>query len=283
MCLTNKNTRKRAISLSCILLQIFISKFIIAQTNSKSLENLSVLDSILPPYNIGIQIQASLLPRGNIITTEGNYRLQSRLQSSYSLGLNYQVNLDYAWSMIYGLHVNLNKSNYFLHIPDSELKGFLSTSGAPQIEDKEVYFRLAIPVQLAHSLAHSKKGFYSIKGGVKLNYSGFSNDERITVRLADSNFQLKTIFYGDFTSNNNKKPWVTFLGGVSKNLYLKNRGLFSIDLYIELSRTRFIKGDYQITVPNQPATKGMYSVTGSCIGVSLQYIFPLSKKKFSLQ
>lgn len=204
MSLVHCYKRKRIISLSFFLMLTFIAKFALTQSANRSFKNPSDIDSVLPLYRLGIQIQASILPKGNIITTGGNYSLQSRLQSSYGLGINYQANVDNAWSMIYGLQINLTQSNYFLHIPDSDLSGFLSTAGAPQIEDKQVYFRIGIPIQLSYGFAYNKTGFYNFKGGLKLNYSGFSNDERITVRLADSNFQLSTIFKGILRAITNK-------------------------------------------------------------------------------
>lgn len=267
-------------SLSLIFLNLIYANFVLAQQPEKRFQKELVLDSILPHYDIRFQIQASLLRNANIINLQGKYSLQSRQQSAYSAGLHYQLNLDSSLNIEYGFEVNFTSSNYYLHIPDSELPGFLSTSGAPQIEDKQVYYRIAIPVSLSRKIAHTKQGFYSLQAGIKFNYSGFSNDETTSVQLGDSSFQLTTIFRGEFQSNNNKKPWITFFGAISKNFYLRNRGLLALGLSLELSRTKFIKGSYQIIIPNQLESIGEYSVTGSGIGLSMQYIFPKKGKKY---
>ena len=255
-----------------------LSQYTVKKQELSSLKPLAK-DSLPPAYRIGIEIQASMLPKGSINTITGNYRLQSRGQSSFSLGLCYEGILDKAFHLSYGLQVNLINSHYYLHIPDRDLPGFLSTKGAPQIEDKQAYFRVGLPVLVSYHFAQRKKSDYAIKTGLKLNYSGFSSDESVTTRLADTNYQFHTIFNGDFTSNNNQKPWVTFIVGLEKSLYLKNSGVLSIQLFAELGRTRFIKGTYQISVPNQVPATGAYAVSGSSFGLGVQYAMARYRKK----
>lgn len=93
----------------------------------------------LKEHNISIQIRAGIQPLPPIKTFEGDYHLQSTRQTSFSAGFNYQINRDSLWEISTGIDVILNRSHYFLHIPDEDLKGFLSTGGAPQIENKEVF------------------------------------------------------------------------------------------------------------------------------------------------
>jgi hypothetical protein len=265
------------------LLLLALSTAALSQTTAKKHElsssKLLAKDSVPPAYLIGVEMQASILPKGIISTIEGNYHLQSRIQSSFSLGLNYEVILDNSFNMTYGLQVNLTNSNYYLHIADNQLPGFLRTKGAPQIEDKQNYFKVAFPVLISYHFPYSKTSDYAIKAGLKLNYSGFSGDERVTTQLADTNYQFYTIFNGAFTSNNNQKPWVTYIGAIAKSLHLKNGAVLSIQLLAELGRTRFIQGNYQIIVPNQLPTTGAYSVPGSSFGIGVQYAIARSRKK----
>lgn len=268
-------TRKRIYSLSCILLFFFVMKPALPQDKT-----LYMFDSILPHHYFGVILEAAPLPKGNISTITGNYRLNSRLQSSFSAGFIYQVNLDYKWNIRYGLELNVMNTNYYMHIPDTDLRGYPSTSGAPQIEDKQVYFKLSLPILLTYNFSFSKCGFYSIHAGGKINYSGLSSDETTNVQMVDYSGQFTTLFSGDFASNNNNKPWISYVGNASKTFLLRNGGLFSIDLFGELSFTKFIRGNYQILVPNKPVSDGTYSVNGSCIGISLQYLFPKPRKNF---
>ena len=260
---------------------LFIVMLFLMTKPSQSQNKESLLSgSILPHRSIGVQIQANIAPKGSIATIAGNYPLQSKLQSSFDGGFVCQFNLDSYWNMSYGLQLNIVSTNYYLHIPDSDLPGYPSSGGAPQIEDKQAYFKLAIPVLLSYNFLFDRHSFYSLRTGGKLNYSGFSIDERVSTSIADSNRQLTKIFQGDFTSGNNKKPWISYILGISKTIKLKNGGLLSIDLLGEVGTTKFIKGNYQITVPNKPVTDGVFSVKGSGAGISFQYLFPKSRKNF---
>jgi hypothetical protein len=233
-------------------------------------------DSIPPHHYLAVRIEAGLLTYKTITTQCGNYRLQSKPQGSFSGGFIYQLNMGHRWSMSYGLLFNVVSTNYYLHIPDSDLKGYPSTGGAPQIEDKEVYYKASLPVFLSYNFCFNKKGFYSVHAGGKVNYSGVGVDLISGTMMQDSSGRLKEIFRGSFSYN--KNPWLSYTAGVSKTAVLKNRGMLSVELFGELSKTNFIKGAYQITVPNQPVTKGDYLIKGSCIGLCFQYYFPKKRK-----
>lgn len=266
-----KIVKKQVPFIFCILL-LFI------KTNPVFSQNQIISDSIPPHHYIGVQMQAGAVPGGSINTITGNYHLHSKLQSCFSAAFVYQVNLGYRWSMNYGLQITVLSTNYYLLIPNSDLSGYPGSNEAPQIWDKQAYFKVALPVLLSYNCLFNKKGLYSARAGIKLNYSGFSLDERVGMSIVDSNRQSTEIFSGDFTSNNNKKPWLSYVGSISKTLLLKNHGLFSIGLFAEVSTTDFIKGDYQVTIPNQPVTEGRYTTNGSCAGISVQYLFPQHRK-----
>lgn len=236
-------------------------------------------DSVPRRCYFGVQFFATAVPKPDFRVTAGTYRLQSKLQALFGAGLNYFVSLDQSFSMVYGLEVHLLSTNYFLLIPDNDLAGFLSTEGAPQIQDKEVYFKMAFPVLLSYRLGNTNKTGYSLSAGLKLNYSGFSPDISTNTQIADASLQRETIFRGEFKSSNNKKPWVTFLASVSKNVYLGKKSDLSVALLFELSPTNFIEGNYTITVPNQQVTTGSYAVKASSLGIGLQYKLPRFKTK----
>jgi len=235
----------------------------------------------LSRHNNGFQLQAGIVPKAEVNTIIGNYQLQSKFQSCFNGGIVYQVNLDSNWNMSYGLQLNIINANYFSNIPATDLQGYPGNANVPQIWDKQAYFRLALPALLSYNFLFAKQGFYTLRAGVKLNFSGFSADEITTSEIADSGRQLTKIFHGDFSSNNNNKPWLTYLASLSKTFLLKNGGLFSVDLFGELSTTSYIKANYQITIPNQPVTEGELYIKGSCIGLSFQYLFPGKKNKVS--
>jgi len=41
----------------------------------------------------------------------------------------------------------------------------------------------------------------------------------------------------------------------------------------DISPTYFLEGNYEFTIPNKPVTSGTYKISGSSLGLSVQYIF----------
>lgn len=232
--------------------------------------------------NISIQISYSVLPKANINTSEGYYRLNSRLHSSFSGGLNYIVNINDLWGIYSGLYLNITKSNFHKNLSNSDFMGtgiISPEDAAPLIDYKDIFFRVVVPVMAVRRFHFNNIGFWDIQAGINFNYSGLSSDELITMSVGDTNNRQVNVFNADFRSNNNLKPWVSLSLGISRNLFLKNKNLIAFSLFLELSNTNFLKSDYEITIPNKPITRGTYSVTGSCMGLSLKYILTGTNKR----
>jgi hypothetical protein len=271
------------------LLIIFVILFLALGYNSSAQNNIVKHEvarndyiRILKGNKVGIRITASALPKAKIYTNEGLYRLNSKLYSSFYAGLGYLINFNYLWGICSGLSLNITKINFYKYIPNSDLSGsgiMLSDDTPPIIYYKDIYARLSLPVLLMRRFHFTKKGFWDIRAGIKLNYSGFSGDKEIGMSVGDTNNYQINIFNANFKSNNDLKPWLSFSMGISKNLLLKNDNLLSFTLFLEYSNTDFLKSDYEITIPNKPITRGTYSVTGSSIGLSLQYIFTGANKR----
>ena len=262
-----------------ILLLVFFTQIIAAQNQNRVTDNIDSTKNnfteVFQKNNISIQIKAEALPKANFKTHEGYYHLFSRPHSSFSAGLNYIFNLNDAWSFYSGLHFNLTKSNYFGNIPPADLTGsgvFISEE-PPLIYDKEVYYRLFVPLIAKRRFKFSESGFWDVRSGINLNYSGFSSDVGIGMSVGDTNNRQIHFFNSSFKSNNNFKPWISFSLGAAKNFLLKNKNLLAVELFCELSNTDFLKADYEITIPDKPVTRGTYSVTGSCLGLSVEYTF----------
>lgn len=270
MNITGLYTRKRPGSFSCLLMLLLFVEFASSQENH-------LINSIFPRHQIGFCLQAGMVPKIGVTNITGTYQMQSKYQSSFSGGFVYKVNLDTNWNICYGLLLNVTSTNYYSNIPAKDLQGFPGNTNVPQIWDKQAYYKLSFPALLSYNFFFTRHWFYSVTAGIRLNYSGFSVDEIITNEIADSNRQLTKIFQGNFTSNNHSKPWLTYFGSLSKTLLSKNRGLFSIGLFVELSNSPYIQGDYEITIPNKPVTEGKLFVKGSSVGISIQYFFPNKK------
>jgi hypothetical protein len=233
-----------------IFLMVFFSQLTNAQAGNRYTQG------------IGIQIKGFVAPKAKITVSEGNDRLMSRLQSTFTIGINKHIQPDNTWNISTGLHLELSNWNFYFHDPDGDL--------APLIENKDVDFTVTLPVVVIRNFRFNDVSFFNVQGGLKLSYNGFTSGQTI------STYQSTQIFTGEFT--NQKNPWVSLLAGAGKTFYLKNYDLLSIDLVYELSSASNVRGDYEISIPNRPITRGNYTTNRSRFGISVQYIFTRQRK-----
>ena len=259
-----------------VFLAILITQFSFCQPGStmKALKE----PGTFKKSNLSVEITASVLPGAKISRDQGKYKLRSSLQSSYDLGINYLYNVNKNLLISSGLHMVVGKRNFFANIPSEDLPGF-NINGVLLIEDKELWGSFRVPL-LAEKKLHTKKaGVISIKAGINLRYSGLMLDEGVGVHITDQNGQPIYIFNADFQVY--KKPWITFLAGISKQFVLRNYNIVSVGLQADISPRYFYKGDYAFTIPNQPITTGEYKISGTSAGLSVQYIFTGANKRLN--
>jgi len=226
--------------------------------------------------NFGVEAIASILPPAKITREEGNYVLKSHLQSSYDLGINYLHHLKNDLIFSTGFHVIIGKRNFFINIPSSDLAN--SNPYGLLIEQKELWGSLRIPFLIEKKISNKRNPF-SIRTGLNFRYSGMNSDESFVGIRFDSNNRPTEVFNAEISARNNGKPWITFLAAVSKSIQLDNNNILAISLQADISKTYFLKSNYEITIPNQPYTKGTYKINGSSLGLSVQYIFTGSNKQ----
>ncbi len=230
-------------------------------------------DSLVKKNHFGIEITASLLPKAKIIKEEGGYQLKSHLQSSFDIGINYLRYLNESIFISTGFHIVIGKRNFFAEIPASDIPGSTNMDEDLLIEDKDIWGSIRIPFILEKNINLKGKPIY-LKTGVNLRYSGFMTDLVMSGGgIIDSNNQVISIFSAFFSGNNNYKPWITFLAGVSKPIVLDNKNILLLSINADISPTYFFKGVYEITIPNKPVTSGTYKISGTSLGLSVQYIF----------
>jgi hypothetical protein len=220
--------------------------------------------------SLGFEIKASMLPKAKITRESGSYQLQSYLQSSYSLGADYLFAVKKNLLISSGLHLVIGKRNYFANIPSQDINDW---DGRKIIEEKELWSHVQIPLSVEKRIFHKKNYKYAIKGGLRISYSGFRRDESVDHYLVYSNGQTVHIFNAELSARNNGKPWLIFFAGFSKLIELTNKNTLAVSFIADISPCYFFSGNYSITIPNKPITTGEYKISGSCLGISLQYIF----------
>lgn len=269
--------RYRLITVVCV----FLTKFSLCQLpteNSFSNTSRSINSELIKKKSkFGIEITPSILT-AKITREQGNYTLQSHLQSSYDAGINYIYDINQSVSFLSGFHVIIGIRNFFANIPDNDIPGY--PSNPPVIEDKDLWTAIRIPLLVEKKLNIRKLKTISLKMGLNIQYSGFMQNESIGGLVIDSN-RIINIFNAELSARNNNKPWITFLAGASKPFVLDNKNILSVGLQANISTTYFYKGNYIITIPNHPNTLGTYKISGTSLGLSVQYIFTGTNKRLA--
>ena len=248
-------------------LGLLLAKICLCQTvDTKSISNGQLEET--RQNNFGIEIIASILPPAKITRQSGNYELSSRLQSSYDIGINYLHSLKNNFRFSAGFHFVFGKRNFFANIPSSDINNW---DGRNIIEDKELWGSFRIPFLFEKMLNAKKPGRFNIGAGFTLRYSGQMTDESNESILVYP--PPVSIFNAEISARNNGKPWVTFLGGLSKPILLNNKKVLSIGVQADISTADFLTCNYEITIPNKPITSGTCKINGSSVGLSVQFIF----------
>ena len=231
---------------------------------------------VMKRSKFGIEVTTSIVPKAKITREAGNYRLRSRFQSAYDAGINYIYDINKSLSFSSGFHVIIGIRNFFANIPDNDIPRF--PSNPPVIEDKDLWSAVRLPLLVEKKINIKKLKTFSLKMGLNIQYSGFMQDESIDGLVIDSN-RIINIFNAELSARNNNNPWITFLAGASKPFVLDNKNILSVGLQANISTTYFYKGSYIITIPNHPNTLGTYKISGTALGLSVQYIFTGTNKR----
>lgn len=233
---------------------------------------------------LSLYLKIGTSPRAYINQIEGQYRLEPKPNISYSCGLNYIINLNPKFSLHSGISFSVTKLNFQVFIPASDIptipRAFPNT---PIVDYTEAFFHVSVPFLCERRLTVHKKSFWSVKGGLKLNYSGFNLDGRTGVSVQNSNGQQEGIYSSDFKYTNGHLPWVSFSTAVLKNIVLSNKNILGIEVGVEAGKNGYVRGDYLITIPNKPNSYGVYKINGFSAGLTVSYTFTGANKRLAKQ
>ncbi len=261
-----------------LFLFLILSMRIQSQVNSKKEfdKNLFTSNELLfRNSHIGITIIPFVCSKAVITKSEDKYEIHSTPQFGFEAGLIKYFHIDTAHSIYTGIYFGAYGRNFNYYIPIEE---FGSPPGWSDIStnkaaSREFNFIAGVPLIFQKRWFTKNKYFGYIIAGATLRYTPYTEE------IEEHHF-FGTFFRMHFETNPEKKVWFTYNAGGGYSMVLKNKQILSAGVYINLSFTSFAKGHYQFTVPNKPIVEGDYSVKGSYIGLSLNYIFTRTNKLF---
>lgn len=209
-----------------------------------------------------------------------NYNLGSSHRKAFGFGLNYHKNFSRELSLITGIHAAAPIRNFEYRIPGT---AFTPPLGYELFHNggisETVVFILRIPLTLEGRWFSGDKKYFYLSGGSSLNFS-FINEEEETHAFYDANNRRTQFLHLLIPEHNNNKPWLNIHAGAGKGWMLKNKDIVQAGLAANLSITKFIKGDFDILIAGQPPVYGKYTFKGSWAGITFNYIYTGSKKKW---
>lgn len=227
----------------------------------------------------GIEIIGSILPKANISQSTSDYRLRSVFQSSYELGFNKIYSINSVLYLSTGIHVIIGKYNYFMDLPEADMRQYNIFHGNRFLEGKHLWQTIKVPLIITKRFAKSKNSQRLIAAGIAVRYSGFMTDFISVGGFFDTSGQNIRYFEGRWSPDNNGRPWTSIMISTGKALFLDNKNQVLINLVLDVSLKNFFRGDYSIAMPGKPVTTGKYTLAGSGLGVSIQYVFTGENKR----
>ena len=252
---------------------LFLISNVEAQQKRLHLENI-LTDFVFTGNHIQFNFSTLSVLKARLKNETGNYPVNAKVALGLLLSFKYQVNFNNEYSLITGPETVLAGRNFFTAfnkndfspplIEDFEIKGIDSYTA-------DVIFRL--PVSAEKRWLYVKTKYLFADAGVCLNVSTGADLETRRIRLKNMNNGFYDAGGVNVYANNDAKPWVSFPFNAGHAWLLKNNNLFQLSICMNISFTKYVNGTYHIDIPGRSLTQGMYSSTGSFIGLSMNYVF----------
>lgn len=234
------------------------------------------IDLLFSHNHISILITPSHYGKVNIKKQQGNHELTSEKQIGVTAGFMHYTNFSKSYSFIKGLHVSIAGRDEVYRIPVNTDHFELFEDGKPSQEYDLVH--VSVPLWIEKRWFNNTGRFLNCFAGINLRYSLTSSEEEMESFYGNSNGTNTKFHSWLLNLNNEGKPWINYNLGGGYSWILSNNNILQTNILINYSNTKFVDGTYQFTLPNEPITEGTYSIKGSFIGISCNYIFTKNKK-----
>jgi hypothetical protein len=255
------------------LLFLFLSTNVQAQQKRLHRENF-LTDFVFSGNHIQVSFSTLSVLRARLKKENGNYPVNTMAALGLLLGCRYQINFNNEYSLITGPEAVVAGRNFITSfnkndfspplVKDYKIDGINSYTA-------DVIFSL--PVLAEKRWLYAKTKYLFADAGVCLNVSTGADFETSSITLMNTSNGFYDAGEVDVYANNDAKPWVSFPLNAGHAWLLKNNNLFQLSICSNISFTKYVNGTYRIDIPGRSSTQGMYSSTGSFIGLSINYVF----------
>lgn len=255
----------------------FLFIFLIANVNAqqKRLNRENFLtDFVFSGNHIQFNFSTLSVLKARLKNENGNYPVSTKAALGLLLSFKYQINFNNEYSLITGPETVVTGRNFITSfnkndfspplVKDYKIKGIQAYSSD---------LIISLPILAEKRWLYSKTKYLFADAGVCLNVSTGADFDTFFIQLMNTNNGFYDAGGVDVYANNDAKPWVSFLFNAGHAWLLKNNNLFQFSICTNISFTKYVNGTYHIDIPGRSLTQGMYSSTGSFIGLSMNYVF----------
>ncbi|MEO5889689.1 MAG: hypothetical protein ABIQ31_05515 [Ferruginibacter sp.] len=228
----------------------------------------------------GLSLTPAIVTRATVTGDKDIYHVKTASQFGGEILINYNYRFEGNYALIVGGGLNFLGFNFDYNIPkdmfNPPTEANISTNGAASREMNIINFR--VPVELERVFNDRKDNEWLIRAGGSLLFS-VQQPEQTSYEIYYPNGGPKPFLDRYQSNNNHGKIWFGFqlLAG---HRWLLKKNAFQAGLKVNYCPTKFVDGEYHFNVGSQPEHQGRYGVTGSYIGLSIEYILKKSPSQF---
>ena len=212
--------------------------------------------------------------KARIKNETGAQKVSSSGTPGISISFKYSINFNNTLSLLTGVEAIISGRNFITSIKkDDFTPPLLSDFNVKGLNSYYPDLILSVPVLLEKRKLYSKTKFIFFSGGIRINVSTGADFEGLSLLVTRADGSFYDAGGYDLYANNDKKPWLSIPLNAGHAWLLKNNNLVQLSICSNISFTKYVNGTYSIEIPGRPATTGLYSTTGSFIGLSLNYVF----------
>lgn len=231
---------------------------------------------------VGFSLITQWVQKANTKHIQGPYKLGASNTSGVELGLNYYRNFNKKYTLVTGIHAGASGRTHKLFIRGNDFTPPLSydVEHGPQLT-RIFDLYLSVPVWLQRNWVVKHNRWWYARAGINIRYFPDEISESSFFSILGDNIQRIRVLEIDLEIFQNFTPWVNYNIGGGHTWLLRNNNLLQVGLLANFSATELAAGEYFITVPGKPLSRGEYGSKMSYLGLSLNYIFTRVNRKLS--
>jgi hypothetical protein len=226
-----------------------------------------------------VTLSSGLAQKASIRKAEGPYTVTASPQPVWEAGVDYRTSLGSTVYSLIGFRTTVTGRNALFEAPIEKISPGVYSKPHPPLKMIEYGVSVAVPALVEKVWRRGAHNAVFVQGGVNLRYSLGYDSESYGFMFQDTSGRWMEVFSLDLNSKNGNKPWLTCQLGGGYSWRLRNYNVLKAGVQANISRSKVVSGTYLVSIPGEPPTWGMYSLSESYVALSVSYGFTRNKKR----